>query len=409
MAIPPLVLRIYADSRGVRAGVMSAQRQVSGLRGAVQRNAGLIKFALLAGVVVGLKKSVDAASDLNEQINRNKEVFEGSAVGMLRWSKTTASAMGIAQSESLKAASNYGAMFDSAKLVESESAVMSRRLVGLASDMASFNDQEPTEMLERLQSGLAGMARPLRQFGVFISAARVEQEALRMGMERGANGYTDAQKILARYNIILQDTAKQQGDFNRTIGHSLPNQLRKLRAAWIDLSARLGKTVLPALVVVLKAINKITANLGIMIGAVAKAGVWFQKNFIEPTVKAWQDFISVIGKGVGIIKSGIIGAWRAVRGPVLAVIHAITWAVGGLIRAVQSAISWIAKLGSAEVPTINGRPATDIGGVRGQAFGRSSASVRPRSTNAPAGRVSVTIDRRRWAREADYEVAYGGA
>jgi hypothetical protein len=38
-------------------------------------------------------------------------------------------------------------------------------MAGDSRDMASFHDQDPTEMLERLRSGLSGEAEPRRQAG----------------------------------------------------------------------------------------------------------------------------------------------------------------------------------------------------------------------------------------------------
>jgi hypothetical protein len=288
--IPPLVLRIYADSTGLKAGLSKSVAQTkaattamttqyngfgkavtktnataatssSKLAQGLKANAGLIKVALGAAVVAGVAVAVKAASDLNEQLNRTKEVFEGSSGAIIAFSENTATGMGIAQAEALKAASNFGAMFDSADIAEAKSAEMSKTLIQLAADMASFNDQDPSEMLERLQGGLAGMARPLRNFGVFISASRVEAELLATGMEKVNGEFTDAQKVQARYNIILKDTKKQQGDFQRTLGHSFPNQLRVLRAQLIDFAATIGKLVLPAVTGLLKVVNFLLAPL----------------------------------------------------------------------------------------------------------------------------------------------------
>jgi hypothetical protein len=122
---------------------------------------------------------------------------------------------------------------------------MSMSLVELAADLSSFNNIEPDVVLQKLQSGLAGMARPLREVGVFISAARVETEAYTSGIAAQGEELTDAQKIQARYNIILQDTTKAQGDFQRTLGESLPNQLRVVRAELEEVAASLGEALLP--------------------------------------------------------------------------------------------------------------------------------------------------------------------
>ena len=261
MAIPPLVLRIYADSSGVKKGVGEAQGQVASLKSNVAKNALAIKAALVGGLAVGAAAAIKAASDLGEAQNKANVVF-GKSVGIVnKLGDESAASFGIAKSEALGAASAFGAMFDSAGLAESAAAGMSVKMTKLAGDMASFNNEDPSEMLDRLRSGLSGEAEPLRRFGVFISEARVQTEAYASGIAKMGTELTDAQKIQARYNIILKDTKKQQGDFGRTVGSSLPNQIRVLRARLIDLAAALGKVLLPLALALARALNAIVSPI----------------------------------------------------------------------------------------------------------------------------------------------------
>jgi hypothetical protein len=110
--------------------------------------------------------------------------------------------------------------------------------------MASFNDQSPEDMLIGLRAALAGEAEPLRKFGVNISAARVEAKALEMGLAAVKSELTDADKTMARYQIILADTARQQGDFART-SDGMANASRTLLANLEDLRAKIGVALLP--------------------------------------------------------------------------------------------------------------------------------------------------------------------
>jgi predicted DNA-binding protein YlxM (UPF0122 family) len=261
MAIPPLVLRIYADSSGVKKGVTQAQTQVGGLRASVVNNAALIQQAFAVAVVGGIALSIKAASDLNEAMNKSTVVFGESSKVVSSFADTSAESFGIAKAEAFEAAASFGAMFDSAGLMESEAARMSVAMSKLAADMGSFNNVPVVEMLEKLRSGLAGEAEPLRRFGVFISEARVEAEAFAMGMEQVNGKFTDAQKIQARYNIILKDTKKQQGDFGRTLGESLPNQMKVAKAQLTDLAASFGSVLLPVLVDTVSAVNDIIGPL----------------------------------------------------------------------------------------------------------------------------------------------------
>lgn len=211
-----------------------------------------LKKALLPAVgalgllVVGAVKSVNAASDLGEQINKATVVFRGSEKQMISWSETTASALGISQRAALEAAGVFGNMLVPMGLAREEAGDMSRTMVELAADMASFNNADPSEVLDSLRAGLAGETEPLRRFGVFLNQARIEEEALRMGLVKQGEKLDAAAKAQATYSIILKDTTDAQGDFART-SDSMANSQRIMKAEVEDLAAQLGMALLPAM------------------------------------------------------------------------------------------------------------------------------------------------------------------
>jgi hypothetical protein len=232
--------------------------------------------AIGAAAIAGAAAVVNAASDLGESMNKARVTFGEAADDVVAFSETTASSLGISQAAALEAASGFGAMVQTAGLSEQAAADMSIKMVTLAADMASFNNQDPSEMLERLRAGLAGEAEPLRQFSVLLSAARVNQEAYRSGIAEVGTELTEGQKIQARYNVIMQDTTKQQGDFARTIGESLPGQIRVMKAELTDLSADFGQVLLPVILDVVKVLialgpvlQVVAANLGIVLATLA--------------------------------------------------------------------------------------------------------------------------------------------
>jgi len=249
--IATLVVDVVGNTTGLNSSLTKAQGNVAGFGSIAGKAAAGVGIALAAVGVAAIK----AASDLGESLNKAQVVFGSAQKSVVDFSETTAESLGISQSAALEAAAGFGAMAQSAGLSETASASLSIDLVKLAGDMASFNNQDPTEMLERLRGGLAGEAEPLRKFGVFISEARVETEAFATGIAKAGDELTDAQKVQARFNIIMQDTKKQQGDFARTVGTSLPNQLRVLKAELIDTAASLGKQLLPAVLDLAKALK----------------------------------------------------------------------------------------------------------------------------------------------------------
>jgi hypothetical protein len=214
-----------------------------------------VGLTLFAGAsVIAFKKSIDAASNLTEQINKASVVFRGSEKIVIAWSETTSRSIGISQRAALEFAGVFGNMLVPMGFAREEAARMSTQLVELAADMASFNNASPEEVLEAIRAGLAGETEPLRRFGIFLSEARIQQIALNEGLVQGKEKLTSAGKAAAIYRIILKDTADAQGDFART-SDSFANSQRTTRAALEDVAARIGAVFLPAVTNASNALN----------------------------------------------------------------------------------------------------------------------------------------------------------
>lgn len=231
---------VLKDVRGDIRGIQSEAK-----RGVQQtaRNLTFLGGAAAAGLGAIVVKAVKDASDLNEEIDKSTVVF-GSAADEVQRFADGAAAIGLSKAEALGAAGAFGNMFRTTGLAEEEAGDMSTTMVQLAADMASFNNEDPTEMLDKLRSGLSGEAEPLRRFGVLLSEASVKTFAYENGIAKSGEALTEAQKVQARYGLILEQTAIQQGNFADTSG-SLANQQRTLRANLSNTSAVIGQALLP--------------------------------------------------------------------------------------------------------------------------------------------------------------------
>ena len=220
---------------------------------------GAVAFGVAGGVMAGVlaKKSVTAASDLNEVLSKTQVIFRGSAPAIIRWSQTTAGSLGLSQKAALEAASGMGNLLVPMGLARKTAGKMSKRMVQLAGDMASFNNASPEETLGALQSAFIGEYDPVQRFGAAITAARVESEAMRKTHKKNAKDLTAAEKAQAAYNLILKDTKDQQGDFSRP-STGLANAQRRLSAVWEDLNAAVGA---PLLDIARKGLNRIIGPL----------------------------------------------------------------------------------------------------------------------------------------------------
>ena len=294
------------------------------------------------------KNSISAASAANEAQNKVAVVFGQSARSVLAFSQTTARGLGISRTETLKAAGTFGNLLVSLKLPQAEAAKMSVRMVQLAGDMASFNDVTPDEALTALRAALVGEQEPLRRLGVSFNDAELRAYAFSKGIYSGQGPLNGQQRALAAYDLILQKTKVQQGDFART-STGFANAARQGRAVYSELSAELGKNLAPVLAnVLIRTLDftrflqrnasvvgplvAVLASLATSIWAVNRATAIFTagKDAIGAVSKTWHTFADAVkraGAEAGTVRGRLSGLIGLVGGPWL---FALTGAVAAI-------------------------------------------------------------------------------
>jgi hypothetical protein len=286
-----LLVVMGMDTTALQAGSVKAQGALTGL-GVSAKTLGSVVPLAAGAAAIGVAKfaadSVSAASDLEESLNKVRVVFEDSSGEIIEWSETTAQSFGISQQAALETAGTFGNLFDAMGLAEDAGVEMSMTLVELAADLASFNNASPEEVLEAMKSGLVGMIRPLREYGIEISEAALKEEALAQGITKSVEQMTQAEKVQLRYALILKQTGNAQGDFART-SDELANQQRILAAQWEDIQAAVGQLLLPAVLDIVSAFNDLATVILFLTGAIP--------NFNE---KVKEATTSLIGFELGI-------------------------------------------------------------------------------------------------------------
>jgi hypothetical protein len=286
-------------------------------------------FLAVGGAATGLGiASIKFASDLDEAANKAAVTF-GEAAGLVQdFAKTSATQFGISERAANEYAGTLGTILTATGQTQAEASGMSVTMVKLAADMASFNNIGMDEALNKIRAGLVGEAEPLRTVGVLLSAAAVQSYAYQEGIAAVGAELTEGQKVQARYGIILEQTKKQQGDFQRT-SDSLANSTRVVKAQLEDAAASLGMQLLPAaqkvVGVISQAVEKFS-NLSpevkttiLVIGGVA--GALAALGLVIPPV------IGSLGLLTGAFKATFIAANLLVAHPVIAALAAMTAAV----------------------------------------------------------------------------------
>jgi hypothetical protein len=306
--------KVSIDASGVKAGVGTAigsLQNLSAVGAQVGATLQSVGRAMTIGVTLPILAiggaSVKAASDLEETRNKVKVVFGDMSDSVLAWSKDSAKSFGMSKQQALEAAGTFGNLFTSMGLARNKSADMSEGLVQLAADLASFNNIDPTLVLEKLRSGLVGEVEPLRTLGINLTMDATKAKALEMGLA-GANGeISQAALLQARYALMLEQSTNAQGDFART-SDGLANSSRILKAELQDALAMLGTNLLPLVLKVVTALNRMLESFNNMSPGMQKAVIAF-----GALAAAAGPIISVLGTIIGMV-SGLASIGTALGG-----------------------------------------------------------------------------------------------
>mgnify|MGYP006921320039 CR=1 FL=1 len=243
-------------------GIDKAEGKAKQLQGNLAKIGGAAVAGGIAAVGAGvafLGTTIGPASDLAETVSKVGVVFGETAPQILEMGKNAAVSMGMSENAALAAAGTYGNLFRAMGIGEQTSADMSGSLVGLAADLASFNNMDPTEVLDKLRAGLSGETEPLKSLGVNLNAAEIEARALKMGLKKVNGVLPAAAKAQASYALIMEQTALAQGDFART-SEGLANQQRIMKAQFENVKATLGTALLPLMTTLAGILNSIFTN-----------------------------------------------------------------------------------------------------------------------------------------------------
>jgi hypothetical protein len=237
----------------------SVGKKLEGIGGKISNLGSSIKW-LSAGAAAGLTGMFNAASDLNENLNKTEVVFGDLSKDMLDWSKTTLSTFGIAQSSALEMSSFFGDMATSMGLTTEQAAEMGKELVGRAGDMASFKNVS----LDVAQNGLAaiftGQAASLRRFGIVMTEANLEAYALANGFAKQYSEMDQGEKVMLRYQYVMDATKNSAGDFANT-SDGAANSVRVAQESLKEAAATLGQEVIPLVLPLIQNVTELVQGV----------------------------------------------------------------------------------------------------------------------------------------------------
>jgi hypothetical protein len=219
------------------------------------RTAMLPAVAALGAFAAGGLSAIKSASDLGESINAVKVTFGEASAEILKLSEVAAKSVGLSKKDFNSLAVQFSSFAKKVSTKSVSTAKVIQRLTTRAADFASVMNIDVPDAASKFQSALSGEAEPLKKFGINISDAAVKAYALANNIGDATGKLTESEKVVARYGLLMQDTAKYANDFANT-SDSLANQQKILKAEFENVKSEIGTKLLPVMVKVADWINK---------------------------------------------------------------------------------------------------------------------------------------------------------
>lgn len=264
-AFPSRIQRLVTSTEQYNGKVKQATTHTNLWRGALKKLSALAVFRLLTkGIASAVKKS----SEYTEVLNMFSVSMGSYAQAAYDYAKKVSEVMGIDPAEWMENQGVFNSIITGFGIAGDKAATMSKNLTQLGYDLASFYDTDFETAMQKVQSGISGELEPLRRWGYDLSVARLQQEALNLGISKSVSEMTQAEKAQLRYYAMMTQVTQVQGDMARTLDQPA-NQLRILKAQLEQASRAIGDLFIPMLNKILPVAIAVVSALREIINAIA--------------------------------------------------------------------------------------------------------------------------------------------
>lgn len=235
--------------------------------------------AKISAVYLGLRKlasvlstSVKEAANYEESLNLFSVTLGDKAEEANAWVEKFSNALYLDPANVRQYMGSFNSLITGLGVGSDKAYIMSQNLTQLTYDLASFKNLDIDTAFRKLQSATSGEIEPLRNVGIALSEATLQELALSMGINKNVADMNEAEKAQLRYIQILKSSTEWQGDMGATLV-TPANALRILRQQFTLLSRAVGSVFIPILMklvpyvmVITQALTKLANKIALIFG-----------------------------------------------------------------------------------------------------------------------------------------------
>lgn len=220
------------------------------------------------GVASGLGNLAMQGAEYYESLNLFATTLADKAQEAMDWVNMFSDALYLDPSNVMQYMGTFDSLIKGLGVGTDDAYLMSQQLTQLTYDLASFKNLDFDTAFQKLQSGISGEIEPLRNVGVALSEATLQELAYSLGIEKSVSAMSEAEKAQLRYIQIMRSSTDWQADMGKTLT-SPANAIRVLREQFNLLGRAIGNVFIPILLMAIPYVMAITEALTNLANALA--------------------------------------------------------------------------------------------------------------------------------------------
>jgi len=236
----------------------------SKLGSAFKKVGGVIAGALAIGALVKFSgECIKLGSNLQEVQNVVDVTFNTMSKQVDAAAQNSIKSLGMSQTAYKKTISTSGAMAKAFGFSEQAAFDMGTGVTNMVGDVASFYNLSHDEAFTKMKSIFTGETESLKELGVVMTQAALDEYALKTGVKGTTQSMTEQEKVALRYSFVMDKLKLASGDFVRTQG-GWANQTRILNQQWEQIKATIGMGLINALTPLIQVLNTLIAKVQVL-------------------------------------------------------------------------------------------------------------------------------------------------
>lgn len=219
--IPPELEEIGKQAKEVGNQYTNSFQKAKGIQKDLE---GLLKNSAIFGWVGGLKNALGTLTRLSsaqaeyiEDLNFLDEAYNNSSESGLRLLDTLEKTIGFDPAGLTRQLAMFRQIGNALDIDDKIASRLAENLIKLSVDVKSITGNSLDTVTGKFMSAMAGNTRAVRTYGIDITMAGLQQQALALGIDKSVDSMTRAEKSILTYITMARQMSTANGDMAKTV------------------------------------------------------------------------------------------------------------------------------------------------------------------------------------------------